>query len=392
MSASQLNNGITDKVSFFADPRRSNVLELYQDVDEISISPVITEMLNLVPNFFAVLNGNRQIISVNFSFLSFLGIENSADLLGLRLGEAIKCNYSDEMPAGCGTSKICSSCKMAMSIISALDDNKSEESYCTIITTKNGNIMEYFFSVKATRIFLSKKKYILIFLNEISEQQKKAYIENIFSRDINNLINLLNKNIKHLGEKPSELEFYCNKIIRITSLVNNELKYLKVLYNEQNSSYETSHDTVLIRQLFDGIKEILAEYKELSGKKLTINYPEDKIHLESDEVLVLRILIHMLLNGFEHCSPQSEVKLWVEKNEDYIEFKVWNDFYIPEEIAIRIFQKYFTTYDSIGRGIGTYFMKYFGENILGGKVDFSTSKIKGTTFSFILPSKKIPKN
>ncbi|MDR3555950.1 MAG: ATP-binding protein [Syntrophobacteraceae bacterium] len=37
-----------------------------------------------------------------------------------------------------------------------------------------------------------------------------------------------------------------------------------------------------------------------------------------------------------------------------------------------------------GRGLGAYSMKLFGEDILGGKVGFTSSEVDGTVFRFSL--------
>jgi sensor histidine kinase regulating citrate/malate metabolism len=64
---------------------------------------------------------------------------------------------------------------------------------------------------------------------------------------------------------------------------------------------------------------------------------------------------------------------------------VWNHQSIPEDIARRVFQRNFSTKEEAGRGVGTYSMKLLGEQILGGRVRFSTSPEEGTVFSFSLP-------
>jgi sensor histidine kinase regulating citrate/malate metabolism len=41
--------------------------------------------------------------------------------------------------------------------------------------------------------------------------------------------------------------------------------------------------------------------------------------------------------------------------------------------------------EGLGRGVGTYSMKLFGEDVLGGTADCSSSEREGTIFSFRLP-------
>ena len=63
---------------------------------------------------------------------------------------------------------------------------------------------------------------------------------------------------------------------------------------------------------------------------------------------------------------------------------------MPQEVQFQIFQRSFSTKGEVGRGIGTYSMKLFGERYLGGKVDFVSYSPEGTTFRLSLPKKPLP--
>jgi len=96
----------------------------------------------------------------------------------------------------------------------------------------------------------------------------------------------------------------------------------------------------------------------------------------------------MLKNAFEASNDGDTVRLWVDNLDDVTIIKVWNKCFIPEDLQLRIFQKYFSTKDEIGRGVGTYSMKFLGEKILKCKVGFESSEIKGTVFWIAIPGKK----
>jgi sensor histidine kinase regulating citrate/malate metabolism len=52
---------------------------------------------------------------------------------------------------------------------------------------------------------------------------------------------------------------------------------------------------------------------------------------------------------------------------------------MPPEVEMQVFMRSFST-KGVQRGLGTYSMKVFGEQCLGGKVNFTTDPGKGTTF------------
>ena len=92
----------------------------------------------------------------------------------------------------------------------------------------------------------------------------------------------------------------------------------------------------------------------------------------------------MIINALEATAENGEVKIWIEHNGDFLSFCVWNAEEITGDVKNRIFQRNFSTKSELGRGLGTYSMKLFGEEVLGGKVDFTTSEAEGTVFRFSL--------
>jgi sensor histidine kinase regulating citrate/malate metabolism len=93
----------------------------------------------------------------------------------------------------------------------------------------------------------------------------------------------------------------------------------------------------------------------------------------------------MIINAFEAETADQEVLLKVQPIHDSIVFSVWNSRHIAPSIARRIFQRNFSTKNESGRGLGTYSMKLIGEQLLGGRVHFETSKQTGTSFFIELP-------
>ena len=105
------------------------------------------------------------------------------------------------------------------------------------------------------------------------------------------------------------------------------------------------------------------------------------IRITTDHALVVRILVNMIKNALEATQENGQVSLSVEQISHSVSFVVWNEGLIPKNIQKRIFQRNFSTREETGRGLGAYSMKYFGEQILGGCVDFTSSKSASTTSS-----------
>jgi sensor histidine kinase regulating citrate/malate metabolism len=139
-------------------------------------------------------------------------------------------------------------------------------------------------------------------------------------------------------------------------------------------------------------EEVLSELRSFFdhhpvAQNKSIDFQENPpdVTFNTDISLLLRILCNMALNALEATKKNGRVKIWTEHEGDSLSFFVWNSQDISKEIAIRIFQRNFSTKGQAGRGIGTFSMKLFGEKILGGQVTFTTSKEDGTVFRFALP-------
>ena len=72
--------------TYYASPERADENKLAQQVDVISNNPIINALMNLTGGLMAVLNEQRQVISLNQHFLKLLGIENPDKVLGGKIG------------------------------------------------------------------------------------------------------------------------------------------------------------------------------------------------------------------------------------------------------------------------------------------------------------------
>jgi CheY-like chemotaxis protein len=93
----------------------------------------------------------------------------------------------------------------------------------------------------------------------------------------------------------------------------------------------------------------------------------------------------MLKNAFEAAEPGAEVGLQLEFDGGAPRFTVRNPGAMPDYVQARLFERSFSTRSSVGRGIGTYSMKLFGERYLGGAVGFTSNAAGGTRFFITLP-------
>lgn len=368
--------------TYFASPERVGYNELETEIDIVSKSPVISGILHSISGLLVVLDECRQIVALNDSLLKMLGFDDPAKVLGLRPGEALECIYAYDEPAGCGTTKLCSTCGAAIAIVSSLGQNKPVERICALSSKKGNKETDIALLVKSQPIRIDKKRFLLLLLQDITLQEQRAALEKTFFHDINNMLNKLVWASEMLKNKePSK---YVNIVHEASVRLINEVGIQRCLLQKGIRNYQPMRHEISTKQVLADISSFCLNHPAAQKKKIKFqnNYPD--IFINTDISLLSRVLYNMTINALEATDENGIVKIWIEHEEDIVSFCVWNSQEIPQEITHRIFQRNFSTKNQAGRGIGTFSMKLFGEKILGGQISFKTSQNEGTTFRFSL--------
>ena len=226
--------------------------------------------------------------------------------------------------------------------------------------------------------------FLLLFLQDITLQQQRAALERTFFHDINNMLSALIGASEMLSIKNNDSDLV--KVIQRSSLrLKNEVDIQKSLLQSDSNTYQPLWHKIGTKQVIEELQTFFVNHPIAKNKKLNFQSSCPVEFINTDISLLLRILCNMITNALEATDNNHEVKIWLEGNDKSLCFCVWNHEPILEEISHRVFQRNFSTKEGDGRGVGTYSMKLFGEQILGGKVSFSTSQEEGTVFRFSLP-------
>lgn len=369
--------------TYYASPERSSDEVLAVEIDLVSKHPVMSGLLHSINGMVAIMDQNRQIVTLNDSFLQMLGIDDPAKALGLRYGEVLRCIHAEDEPAGCGTTKFCSSCGAAIAIVSSLEQNKPIEKICALSANKGKKKIDLALLVKAHPINIDKRRFLLIFLQDITQQQQRAALERTFFHDINNMLSmLLGASELLVEEDSSELA----KTIHQASIrLHKEIAIQRCLSQSKTCNYQPMRYEVTTEQVFADLQSFFVNHPVARKKTIEFQKSYPKISINIDISLLSRVLCNMTINALEATEENGIVKIWIEHEGNFLSFFVWNAQEIPQEITNRIFQRNFSTKEQAGRGIGTFSMKLFGEEILGGQISFSTSKKDGTIFKYAYP-------
>jgi signal transduction histidine kinase len=367
--------------SFFASPERKNNEDIISQVNLARSNPVLNTLLRSVGGLLAVLNEDRQILAVNDKLLLMIGLEDAGDLLGLRLGEAVRCVHAEEMPGGCGTSSYCSTCGAAIAIVTSLATAQPVDRTCCLTIEKNDNLIDYYLKVRGITFKITGDRFVLLFLQDVTREHHRSALENLFFHDFNNnVLGLSGLTDMFQYEDKAHLNEFMDKIKYLTGRLKNEVEIQKVVSSQELSTYTLHLCDLSVGEMVRELETLFSSHPAAEGKKLIFADGINDSTLKTDKNLLIRILSNMLVNALEATEVGGQIKFWTEKSDRTIDFCVWNQQGIPENISKRIFQKHFSTKLEPGRGFGTYTMKLFGEHYLNGQVLFSTSGTSGTVF------------
>lgn len=127
-----------------------------------------------------------------------------------------------------------------------------------------------------------------------------------------------------------------------------------------------------------------------NNRNIKIILPEEIIVVYADGLLIKQVLVNLVDNAIRHTNEDSKIEINIQKNEQYIVFKVEdNGEGIKEEDMENIFDRFYTKSDiknleKRGIGLGLAICKSI---VLahGGKIQVYNNRYGGATFEFSIP-------
>jgi len=142
---------------------------------------------------------------------------------------------------------------------------------------------------------------------------------------------------------------------------------------------------------------IVAPFVELRRQSLDLDLPDDLPPVSVERGKIRDVLINLLMNAVKFTPDGGTIALAARRRDDAIEVRVTDTGVgIPESDLPHVFDRFFTTFDTIhhstgsyefgkrGIGIGLAIVKNFVE-MHGGQVGVESTPGRGSTFWFTLP-------
>ena len=370
--------------TYFAPAKRTEKRKFQNQIDDISQNPIMDALLKTASGLLVVLNEDRQIVGLNHSFIKALGINDAQEALGLRLGESLGCIHAFKAPGGCGTTEYCMSCGAAIAMMAAIQDDRTNEQTCALVSDKDGTVSDICLRVKAEPIQIDNNRWIIFYAQDITQQQFWVNLDHVFFHDINNTLTAIYGNVQLFEMNHPENEDIVPIRKGVERLIN-EVTIQKNFSQHKDATYTPVKTIVTLDEVKNELALIIGGHRASSQKSILEDWPKKEVILKTDALLLSRILGNMVINALEATPEGGAIRTTVTATLEDISWNVWNKSCIPDPIQKRIFQRHFSSKSGDSRGFGTYSMKLFGETYLGGKISFLSTLDKGTTFTYRLP-------
>jgi len=240
--------------------------------------------------------------------------------------------------------------------------------------------------VRATPLEIAGHRFLVLVMRDISAQKRREVLEQIFLHDLMNTLQGLRGWTELLQMSPGNPLAAAQHIVSISDHLTEEVFSQRMLLQAERGELNAVIREVPLAELLEELEGAILKHRCSENRKLEIRTQAAESRIHSDPRLLQRILLNMAVNAFEATPPGGSVGIRAEGKDGGCLFSVHNPGYIPEDVASRIFLRSFSTKSASGRGLGTYSMKLLGENILRGKVGFTSTQAEGTNFFLFLPT------
>lgn len=353
-------------------------------------NPMVRAILDSIEGLVMILDEQRRVLAANPELLESLEIQETEPLIGKLPGDALGCIHSEETPLGCGSAPACTQCGTLLAIVTSQERKQPYPAECCLSIRRGQRLESCEFQVRATPLVLGAHRLTILVLQDISASKRRDVLESLFFHDVRDAVQGITAWSEALGLADGDPQGVARRILALSQRLNDQVAWKHRLFQAEAGTLGLKLEDAPVAACLGRLRTQFEDSELSRGRTLEIQAPPEGARLRTDLDVLLQVLGDMVANALEATPPGGTVRVWWEAGEGGGRFSVHNPGAMAEEVALRVFQRTFTTKPEPGRGLGTYSMKILGENFLGGRVSFGSAANEGTTFTLQLPSEAQP--
>ena len=294
---------------------------------------------------------------------------------------------SCERPGGCGTTHACSQCGAVGAVLECLSTHKRITRECRIRTagTVDGGALDL--RVHATLLAIHEHEYVVVAVEDISSEKRRAVLERTFFHDLLNTVGGVQRLAELLdNEHPDpEVELtWKHEMTRLSTLAVDQIMSQRQILAAERGELGLQVDCVDLTELLEAQVVLFRRHPVGERRRIELDCTRTGV-LHTDPSLLARVVSNLLKNALEATPEGGMVSVSAELDAGELTLSVHNEGVIPQPIQLQIFQRSFSTKGGDGRGVGTYSVKLLTERYLKGDVQFVSNDRLGTLFVIVVP-------
>jgi hypothetical protein len=347
-------------------------------------SPLARAILDTAPSPMAFLDAEGRVRACNGRLSEEAGVsEDQAQ--GQRLGDVLGCVHATGASASCGKTTFCDFCNLN----SAMQKGRQGGEASTLHHHLSGQAQtlrarEYEATVKPAPE--AGEGWSICSLEDVSDQRRRRMLERVFFHDMMNRVAALETATLAAVDSRATLSEQRESIEMAQVLARSlreEVHTQQVLMMAEDGRLvprlSVADAASMLRQEVEVVRHLDCAW----GKHIRIEAAQ-RLALESDPVLVGRVLLNLLKNALEATSDQGEVRCSTLGRDRWVVFAVDNDGKIPPHVMRNLFHRSYST-KGADRGLGLYSVKLLTEKYLNGRVGLFVDG-KTVRFEISLPA------
>lgn len=385
----------------FAPAARCPAEEVQRQYALIKGLPEVVRFMDALPTMALVLNAQRQIVFANHAFLKLVGLQDVADLVGQRHGEAVDCIRAsvlgqrpgeaahciraDTGPGGCGTTVFCKSCGAVRAILNSQTGVEDIQD-CRMTRHINQHTEALDLRVWARPLEIEGSPFTLFTVADISNEKRRQALERIFFHDILNTAGAVRGVASILRETKDgqPISEWTGMLWTSAEQLIDEIHAQNLLSKAESNDLVAQPVTVELLPLLRAVVDSFRFHEVAHERNLRMAPEARNLQVQTDVTLLRRVVINLVKNALEASSPGETITLNLQPENSLAAITVHNPAVMPEEIRLQIFNRSFSTRGP-GRGLGTYSAQLLTERYLGGHISFVSTTVQGTIFKVTLP-------
>lgn len=365
--------------TYFAPAARVGNAELQAAAQACLDHPAARFFIQAAGGLVMILDSHRQVLATNAALDALLSL-SAVNPLGLRPGEAFGCIHAPEGPAGCGTSKACAHCGAVLTVLACQETGQTAHGECQLTVRTRGRLEAAEFQIMASPLEVGSHRFMAVVLQDLSAAKRREALERLFYHDVANLMQGIRGWTELIAEGGVSSQIAATKLVRLTDLLDRELRSHQDMARAESGHLLADRRPTRPLEVLTDVRDLLDRHPAVKHRDICLEVPYDPL-LSTDPEMLSRVVLNMAVNAMEATADGARITLTAQRRGDCVRLEVRNPGEIPLEVRSRIFTRSFSTKEGAGRGLGTYSMKLFGENVLGGQVGFACGK--GETVFFI---------